>query len=473
MPQGGGPPIRVRADLTAPVGKDHRVHQPPDLVMIMTDQQRHDHLGWRGVVPVRTPTLDRLARDGVAFTDAYSASTTCVPSRTALLTGVLDHRLPRDGMHLVPGVATVPRALREMGYWSAQVGKAHFHPLHADHGFDLLQVCEHLDSYAGGLDPKAAGEDYRVWLDARGLPDERIGGSAVPWPDPTTHPTTWVRDRALEVLSSRDPDRPLHLVVSFPHPHPPIDPPEPYATMYRPEDCVIDPDGAASNRYLPHSFREATAQADHPHRRIDPDRLAHHQAEMARTFGLVTQVDDAVADVLDALDLDRTLVAFTSDHGDYGGHRGLIRKVPWIPFDDLARVALSFTGVGVSGGRVVDAPVQSFDIAATFLAAAGVALDERDLDAVDLGPVLADPTVEPPTDRLVHSAVTMGYPMVRRGPHKYIRDGWGSEVLLDVVRDPDEVWDVSKFPGGEEIKTDLAAAVDAQLAAPAVPTEGV
>ncbi len=434
----------------------------------MTDQQRHDHLGRRGVVPVRTPALDGLAAAGVDLTAAYSASTTCIPSRTALLTGVLDHRLPRHGFHVDASVATVPRALRDVGYRTALVGKAHFDPLHADHGYDQIEVCEHLDAYRGGLDPVAAGEDYRLWLDANGWVDHRLGRPRV-WPDPATHPTSWVRDRALEVLATRDPSQPLHLVVSFPHPHPPIDPPEPYASMYDPDECWVDPDGAALNRFLPPSFRRATEQADHPRRRVDPAKLDHHRAELARTFGLITQVDDAVAEILAAIDLDRTLVAVTSDHGDYGGRRGLVRKVPWIAFDDLARVQLVFAGAGVVGGRTLDVSVQSFDLAATFLAAAGVALEGRHLDAVDLGPVLADPAVGLPPDRLVWSALTMGYPMVRRGPHKYIRDGWGSEVLFDVVSDPDEVYDLRGFPGGQEVRADLAAAVDAQLAAPAVP----
>lgn len=441
---------------------------PPDIVLILTDQQRHDHVGHVGATPVRTPALDALAARGVAFTSAYSASTTCIPARTALLTGVLDHRLPRDGHHVVAGVPTVPRALQAVGYATALVGKAHFSPLHAEHGYDLIQVCEHLDAYVGGLDPVAAGEDYRLWLDGHGHRDHRQDKVRV-WPDPATHPTSWVRDRALQVLAERDPDQPLHLVVSFPHPHPPIDPPEPYASLYDPDACVVDPDGARANRFLPHSFRVATEQADHPHRRVDPANLAHHRAELARTLGLVTQVDDAVAEVLAALDLDRTLVAFTSDHGDYGGRRGLVRKVPWIPFDDLARVAMVVAGRGVAGGRVLNQPVQSFDLAATFLAAAGLDVEGRGLDGVDLGPVLADPTATPPDDRPVHSAVTMGYPMVRRGAHKLIRDGWGSEVLFDVVRDPDEVWDLSRFPGGPEIRAELAEAIDAQLAAPAVP----
>lgn len=443
---------------------------PPDLILVMTDQQRHDHLGHRGVTPVQTPTLDRLAASGVSFTCAYSASTTCIPARTSLLTGMLDHRLPRDDdAFLREGTPTVPRTLRDAGYQTALVGKAHFHPLHADHGYDVLRVCEHLNSYPGGLDPSDGLDDYHGWLAEQGHADPRLDGSRTP-PELATHATSWVRDQALSVLEGRDPRRPLHLVISFPHPHPPVDPPSPYAEMYRPEDCEIDSDGASANRFLPKVFRDEAAQEGHPHRRIDPDHMAAHQAELARTFGLITQIDDAVASIVERLDMDRTLLVFTSDHGDFAGRRGLVRKIPWIPFDDLARVPFFATGAGVAGGRVVDHPVQSFDLAPTFLDAAGLLPADHDLDGTSLLTPLGDPDVEVPADRLVFSAITMGWPMVRRGPHKYIRSrGWGDSVLFDVERDPDEVWNVSSLPEAGAIIAELSEAVDRQLAAEVAP----
>lgn len=439
----------------------------PDLILVMTDQQRHDQVGYRRATPVRTPTLDGLAAAGVTFTSAYSASTTCIPARTSLLTGMLDHRLPRDeNTFLREGTPTVPRTLRDAGYQTALVGKAHFHPLHADHGFDHLRLCEHLNAYPGAIDPDGPLDDYHDWLDAQGLADHRLGATGADAPALETHPTSWVRDEALAVLRERDPARPLHLVISFPHPHPPIDPPSPYAEMYAPGDCEIDPDAAAANRFLPHVFRQQTTQADHPQRRVDPARLAEHQADLARTYGLITQVDDALADIVEQIDLTRSLLVFTSDHGDFAGRRGLVRKVPWIPFDDLARVPFFATGAGVAGGRTIDAPVQSFDLAPTFLDAAGLLDGSSGLDGASLGPTLSDPDATGPADRLVFSAISMGWPMVRRGPHKYIRSrGWGAEVLFDVERDPDEVVNLTSLPEAAPVVAELSRAVDSQLAA--------
>ena len=118
----------------------------PDLVLLMTDQQRHDQVGFESDGHFETPNIDRLARDGVVFERAYSASTTCVPSRVALLTGLQAHRVPTqiNQYALREGFWTVARALQDAGYETALIGKMHFAPVHAQHGFETMRLCEHL-----------------------------------------------------------------------------------------------------------------------------------------------------------------------------------------------------------------------------------------------------------------------------------------------------------------------------------------
>ena len=126
----------------------------PNILMIMTDQQRADSMGYAGNKPSDTPNLDRLARQGAIFENAYSSSTSCVPARSSLMTGLLPHRVPTVdsngrksaglGLSLKPGQWTIARALRDAGYETALFGKMHFHPMHADHGFDVMHMCEHL-----------------------------------------------------------------------------------------------------------------------------------------------------------------------------------------------------------------------------------------------------------------------------------------------------------------------------------------
>ncbi len=463
----------------------------PDLVLVMTDQQRHDHAGWVPGSPAATPHLTELARSGVVFEHSYSASTTCVPARTSLLTGLLDHRTRRlEPLHaLEPGEFTLARALRAVGYRTALIGKMHLTPMRADHGFDHIEVSEHFSSYPG--DPRTwdGYDHYHDWLAERGLADWRFevpGGLGSPYPYPEeTHPTSWVRDRTLELLDDRDRSQPLFLVVSFPHPHPPLNPPERWAARYRADDVHVDPEGHQLNRLLPKVFREATEQEGNPHRRVLSSNLALRRDELARTYALVDQVDDAVGAILPLLDLDRTVLWYTSDHGDYGARRGLVRKVPWIPFDDLARVPGFAAGGPVAGtsegpGRRITEPVQSFDMVATFLdlagafapdaLAPGITLDPAWFDSISQRPLLTDPTTTVDPERLVWCALTMDWPMVRRGPHKYIRNqGWGNEVLFDVVGDPDETLNLAGHELGRDLTADLRAATDAQLAAASPP----
>ena len=309
----------------------------PNILLVMTDQQRADSIARAGGSD--TPHLDRLAGRGVLFGNAYSSSTTCVPARTSLMTGMLPHRVPTvefnergrsaNGLALRPGSWTIARALREAGYQTALLGKMHFLPMHADHGFDHMRTCEHLPAgYAQG-----AKDDYRRWLELTGRSDLRFVRPSTPKTFPygaAFHPTAWVTREAQRFLQERDRGRPYFAVVSFPNPHTPYDPPEPYGSMYRPEDQVVPPEGIGHNDDLPGPFRDAVFRHG-PDRVFAPVRVdalppPRVRAVLAAIRAVLRQIDDAMAELLKAVDLDDTVVFFLSDHGDYGGHRGLLGR---------------------------------------------------------------------------------------------------------------------------------------------------
>jgi arylsulfatase len=428
----------------------------PNILLVMTDQQRADSIARAGGSD--TPHLDRLAGRGVLFGNAYSSSTTCVPARTSLMTGMLPHRVPTvefnergrsaNGLALRPGSWTIARALREAGYQTALLGKMHFLPMHADHGFDHMRTCEHLPAgYAQG-----AKDDYRRWLESTGRSDLRFVRPSTPKTFPyeaAFHPTAWVTREAQRFLQERDRGRPYFAVVSFPNPHTPYDPPEPYASMYRPEDQVVPPEGIGLNDDLPGPFRDAVFRHG-PDRVFAPVRVdalppPRVRAVLAAIRAVLRQIDDAMAELLKAVDLDDTVVFFLSDHGDYGGHRGLLGKAPWIPFDDLARVPSFAAGAGIAGGRRIEAPVQSFDFVPTTLELAGAAPPEAPMDAISLMPVLRGGDADP--GRRVYSCTVEGWPMLRRGRYKNIwHSGYDIHVLYDLEADPDEAANLAADP---------------------------
>ena len=419
---------------------------PPDVVLLMTDQQRHDQVGYASGGFFETPNLDRLAASGVVFDNAYSTSTTCVPARVGLLTGLLHHRVPTqvNRFALREGFWTIARELRGLGYETALFGKMHFFPVHADHGFETTRLVEHLTQSRvdqGEID------DYHLWLSAQGAADPRreyqADGRRVDAAFPYTaerHPTGWIEQEVCSFLQSRDRSRPLFLVVSFPHPHAPHDPPEPYASMYDPADVELPDQDFEVNAALPPEFLQAFSTfGDRRPSRVGDAKPRAFTQFLTKVRGLIRHIDDAVGAIVHELDLKRALLFFTSDHGDYAGRRGVLGKAPWIPFDDLARVPFFVVGAGVSGGRRVGDLVQSSDFVPTALDRAGRDPHPFGFDARSLGGLLGDPATPPDEDRSVFCATTMGWPMVRRGPYKYIlhRGTW-SNVLFHLDDDPDE-----------------------------------
>jgi arylsulfatase len=450
----------------------------PDIVLFLTDQQRFDQLGYASGGHFRTPNLDRVAGSGVTFENAYSASTVCVPSRVALMTGIEPHRVPtqENRWALREGFWTVAHELRRAGYQTALIGKAHFAPIHAQHGFETLRLCEHLQAQGLGPLSRERGDeldDYHDWLVAHGYPDWRFDDGDEPgglraahrFPyGPDVHPTGWVEREATAFLERRDPSRPLFLVVSFPHPHAPYNPPEPYASMFDPADARLPDDGFEVNAGLPMVCQLALKSARTRDEAADEQRLRRF---LATVRGLIAHIDDAAGRLVDRLDLGSTLVAFTSDHGDYAGHRGLLRKTPWMPFDDLARVPLFYAGHGVEGGRVMSDLVQSYDFALTALDYAGLHPSVDDVDGRSLRPLLVGRPDAPDPERSVFCAMGMGWPMVRLGSHKYfVHAQHGTPVLFDLERDPGERVNVAGDPAYATVERDLSERLARRLAKP-------
>jgi arylsulfatase len=452
----------------------------PNIVLFLTDQQRFDQLGYSSGGHFPTPNLDRIARSGVIFENAYSASTVCVPSRVALMTGIEPHRVPtqENRFALREGFWTVAHELRSAGYETALIGKAHFAPVHAEHGFEILRLCEHLQSQ--GLGPLSRErhdelDDYHDWLLEHGYPDWRFDDAGAPGTPraahvfpygPDVHPTGWVEREAAVFLNGRDPSRPLFLVVSFPHPHAPYNPPEPYASMFDPADARLPAGGFEVNAGLPMVCQLALKSARTRDEAADERRL---RKLLATVRGLVKHIDDAIGRLIARLDLTSTLVAFTSDHGDYAGHRGLLRKTPWMPFDDLARVPLFYAGYGVTGGRVVSGLVQSYDFALTALDWSRLEPDVDDVDGRSLRSLLTGQSEAADLERSVFCAIGMGWPMIRRGNHKYfVHAQHRSAVLFDLDDDPDERTNLAGDPRYTELERTLSEGLARRMAKPSL-----
>jgi arylsulfatase len=436
----------------------------PHILLITTDQQRFDTLGPRAPDFLRTPHLDQLAREGVRFDRAYAECPICVPSRVSIMTGrsVLSHGMAGNGSTsaVMGRDGTLPSTLRDLGYSTAAIGKMHFTPERARHGFDELLL----------------PADYYRWMAESGTPLQpmRHGlGQNELHPGMATVPealtlTTWIADQCVRyVRDRRDPTTPFFLWASFTKPHPPLDPPEPYASMYR-DAPIPDPvhgewsgDDAAPEAFLRQRQR-------HSYDLVPPPVI---RAARQAYYGLVTQVDYAIGRMFAGLQdvglLDDTFVLFTSDHGEFLGDHRAGNKVMFhepsahVPF--LLRPPKR-DGQGLHG-TASDALVTHADVLPTLVAAAGGA-PTADCDGHDLlamvregSPVrayvcgLAEESRSGGAKAPVYLALTDG-----RWKYIWYPEG-GQEQLFDLEVDPDELVDRSGRTDTVEIQQSLTTAL--------------
>lgn len=365
----------------------------PNILFLMTDQLRADHVGYSGESPVPTPNIDWIA-GGSWFSNCQTVNPICTPARCALLTGKYAHQVGMTAMSgdLSLQHPTYPRALQRAGYYTAGVGKFHFLQTWRwgagrRNGVNLVALNDRMRGYGFDHVWETAGKqlsrqnycDYCAYLEERGLleeywdfvdgagknskiVDDEMDGPTQGEASPVSqenHVDYVTADRIIEAVANRPADKPFFVFGSFCSPHKPFDPPQRYLDAEPPEeelelrigDESLSPAAAAQLRKTRRAYR-----------------------------ALVRFVDDQVGRVLSSLDeqglLDSTVVLFTSDHGDLlGDHLRLQKSSPYresltVPLairlpDDAARGP-------VASQRRVDAPVELTDITATIIDCAGL-----------------------------------------------------------------------------------------------------
>jgi choline-sulfatase len=449
----------------------------PNFVVLFTDDQHHEAIGYASGGRIQTPHLDALARAGTIFRTAYANALPCAPSRGSLLSGryFFPQTAGEKVARLRPGSWTWARALRDAGYRTGLVGKLHMNPVRADQGFTRALYSEHaMGRRVAPGEP--VQDDYERWLAGFGLEDwqntrrvpaafrgrfesfERNHGAQL-WPyDERYHPISWTRDRSIEFLDeARRAQEPFCLVVSFRYPHGPFNPVQRFAARYDPADVEVPKDAWDAMQGLPRSLALLTRRGFHPRDSLPEDVV---RRVLAFYFALVSQIDEAVGALAEHVRLEDTLVLFTSDHGEYLGQRGRIGKHPWVPFEQLARVPFFAAGAGVPAGLTLEAPIGLVDVAPTLLASAGAAAPPA-LSGLPLQRYLAQPDYG--ADRVIYCRGQ--FHMLRRGSQKYMRGRHtDEEMLFDLASDPGEWVNLARTPAWRAARLELAAELDRVLA---------
>ncbi len=423
----------------------------PNVLFIITDQQRADHTGFGGNEVVRTPNLDALAARGMVFDNAWVANPVCMPNRSTIMTGRMPsaHGVVFNDRSLEPGANTHVRQFAEAGYRTALIGKSHLqHGMSRNAVFPSRQSGGAVDDYwPAGWDTLEDAEQYMGG--APEFPDSfygfehvelaidhgaRVTGHHLLWAldrggrledlmvpltgesparrrselwwqvyeppyDAEFHSSAFVTERTIAFIEdSVERGGPWLAWASYPDPHHPMTPPGEWFDRHRPDDMEVpvsvdDPlEGApryvqAISRMHPSSQRSWVTPCG-----VAGDHQMLREA-LAATYGMIEMIDDGIGQILAALDrlgqTGNTIIVFTSDHGDMMGDHGLMLK-GFLHYRGTLAVPMVIADPRRSPGRT-QSLAGSIDLGPTLLELADVPGYEG-IGGRSLAPVLDDPS---------------------------------------------------------------------------------
>jgi choline-sulfatase len=434
----------------------------PNVLIVMYDQLTPDALGCYGNAVVDSPTIDRLANEGVVFDAAYSNSPLCTPARYCMMTGQLPSatRGYDNAAYLASTIPTFAHYLRVGGYRTVLSGKMHFVGPDQLHGFESRRTPDIYPADFGWTPDWRAAEERIDWwyhnMDSvtgagvaevtnQLLFDDEVGFQAV---------------RALHDLARADDDRPFLMVASFTHPHDPYVTRRQYWDRYEGVDIPMPVVGVGDVVDDPHSAR-LRAAVDMGKAVVTDDHV--RRARWAY-YGNVSYVDEwtqRLTSTLEALGLsDDTVVVLLADHGDMLGERGLWYKMNF--FEGSARVPLIVHAPLRFAARRIAAPVSLVDILPTLI--------ELTSTTVDIVEPLAGTSLVPLCNGAASEREVIGeymaegsvapIVMIRRGNLKYVHCPADPDQLYELATDPHELHNLASDPAWastvDELQADVA-----------------
>lgn len=441
----------------------------PHILLLVVDQLSALFLRAYGHAVTKTPTIDRLADEGVVFENAYCSSPLCAPARAVLMTGALPTRtgVYDNSAEFPAWIPTFAHQLRLEGYRTCLSGKMHFVGPDQLHGFEERLT---TDVYPGdfGWTPDWSKPDERVdwWYHSMSSVKE-AGVAEITNQLEFDDEVAFRAVRRLYDYARYERDAPLFLCVSFSHPHDPYVARRGYWDLF--SDDEIDPPAAPAKPYDeldPHERRLWHASA------MDDVEVTEGDVRAARHgyYANLAYVDDRIGEVLAALAAcelaEDTVVVFLSDHGEFLGEHGLFYKMSFR--EHSAHVPLIVHALGRYERRRVGEPVSLADVSPTLadLARPGASSDlPRPVDGRSLVPLLEGGPEEPDATVLgeyLAEGVLAPMVMVRRGRWKLIHTPSDPDQLFDLEGDPLEVENVASEPRHAEALRELRQVVSSR-----------
>ena len=406
----------------------------------MVDQLSPGFLPAYGHGNVKTPHIDRLAADGVAFEGAYGASPLCSPSRASFMTGLLPSktRVYDNAAEFAADLPTFAHHLRRLGYRTVLSGKMHFCGPDQLHGFEQRLTTDIYPADFGWTPDWDRPRERPNWyhnMSSVTLAGTCVRSNQLDFDDEVA----FTAERELFDKARGLDKRPLLLVASFTHPHDPFAIPKEFYDLYRDEDIDMPGAPVAEADLDPHSRRLRHVCG------IDAEPVTEAQIRAARRayYGAISYIDRQVGRLMRALDdgglRDDTIVLFLGDHGEMLGERGLWYKMNF--FDHAARVPLIVCAPRRFPPRRVKANVSLTDIAPTLIDLAGGNLSAL-ADTFDGRSLLPHLTGAGGHDEAIGEYLAEGAVapmlMIRRGDFKFIHSPADPDLLYNLRTDPKE-----------------------------------
>ena len=413
----------------------------PNIIFILNDDQRYDAMGFLDPA-LKTPNMDRIAREGVHFPNAFVTTALCSPSRASILTGqyMHNHGIADNNIKFRPGTFFFPQALQQAGYQTAFIGKWHMggHSDDPQPGFNYWISFKGQGEYlpdAGKGKPRHTLNINGQRVEQRGYITDELNGFALDW------------------LKQQDKDKPFFLYLSHKAVHADFIPAERHrntlsrAAIKLPASMADTPENYKGKPRWVKDQRNSWHGVDFPYHstlNVVDYKLRYNQT--------LSAVDEGIGQIIATLEqkgmLDNTIVVMMGDNGFMFGEHGMIDKRS--AYEESMRVPLIAFGGGMPRGRVMKDIVANIDIAPTFLSLAGVAIPAG--VKVD-GMSYADQLMGRPNPRPWRTSLNYeyyweyNYPQtpttfaLRGERYKYIQyhGVWDTEELYDLQADPREM----------------------------------
>ena len=462
-------------------------NERPNILLIMTDQQRSDSLGCYGFKGIETPNLDRLAQEGVLFENCYVNNPLCTPSRASIFTG---KHLPGHGVYrlndILPEDETMfTKRLADSGYQTALVGKLHISAAvyelsnrNKNDGFDTYDWCHEPALFVDGK-----YNSYGKWL-KENRPDFyeqlRAHGRNVKNVPAECHATRWTAQRTAELIKNRDRDKPFCYVMSI------FDPHNPYTDYPAEMEQRLITEHIGKPEFVPGEAHEKPEGVVREHENCYMGSFHDYTPEDIQKmregyYASIAFIDDEIGRVLGVLEeeglKDDTIVVFVSDHGDMLGDHEMLAKGAFF-YEACTKVPLIIRCPNViDAGEKASAIVQPHDLACTLLKAAGISdemLKTEMPDSMDLIEAVKSPESfernhalciyrgSGISSTMVYFDPPVNATMLRTGRYKinaYHDFAGGRSLtqgeLYDIAADPGEKNNLWNDPSCAELKADL------------------